>query len=255
MNAPQPENPVSLHCPNCGAQAHPEDANCSYCRAPLATVACPKCFGKLFVGMSHCPWCGTASQRKPVLKQKPLSCPRCQKPLQGANVGSSLMYECLNCGGLWVEVEVFERVCRTQEEQEAVLNSDSFGSFLAPSMEQKTAKLYIPCPVCGNIMNRMNFANCSGVIVDWCKTHGTWFDNNELRQIVGFIQKGGLKKSREREKEDLRAQQQRLRMQQRELMMQEARMGSSSLPKEDWREDSESLLDFLGSFWASRNNH
>lgn len=200
MDAPRSENTASLHCPDCGAQAHPEDTICSYCRAPLATVACPKCFGKLFMGMSHCPWCGTASKREPHLLQKPLNCPRCQKPLQGANVGSSLLYECLNCGGLWVEVEVFERVCQAQEEQEAVLRSENIGFFSATSSEQKSAKLYIPCPVCGNIMNRMNFAGCSGIIVDWCKSHGTWFDSKELQQIVHFIQKGGLKKSRERER-------------------------------------------------------
>src|SRR5512136_339442 len=110
MDILQPEKNASLHCPDCGAQAQPENTSCSYCKAPLATVACPKCFGKLFVGMSHCPWCGTASKREPLPKQKSLSCPRCQKPLRGANVGSSLLYECLDCGGLWVEVEVFEKV-------------------------------------------------------------------------------------------------------------------------------------------------
>ncbi len=254
MDAFRTENTASLHCPDCGAQAHPEDTCCSYCKAPLATVACPKCFGKLFVGMSHCPWCGAASKREAIPKQTPLSCPRCRKPLAGTKVGSSLLYECLNCGGLWVEAEVFEKVCQAQEEQEAVLSCENIGSFTAPSAEQKSAKLYIPCPVCGNIMNRMNFAGCSGVIIDWCKSHGSWFDNKELQQIVRFVQKGGLKKTREREKEDLRAQQQSLRLQQRELMMQEARLGSSSLPREDWRENSGSLLEFLGGLWASLKN-
>lgn len=59
-------------------------------------------------------------------------------------------------------------------------------------------------------MNRRQFADCSGVIVDWCKTHGTWFDRNELRQIVQFIQSGGLERSRERERFKLKEEKQHL---------------------------------------------
>ena len=41
-------------------------------------------------------------------------------------------------------------------------------------------------------MNRVNFARCSGVIVDVCRGHGTWFDRDELSGIVQFIRGGGL---------------------------------------------------------------
>ena len=37
-------------------------------------------------------------------------------------------------------------------------------------------------------MNRVQFANCSHVIVDVCKPHGTWFDRDELRRIVELAQ-------------------------------------------------------------------
>jgi Zn-finger nucleic acid-binding protein len=49
-------------------------------------------------------------------------------------------------------------------------------------------------------MNRMNFAHCSGVVVDVCRGHGTWFDRDELRQIVEFIRAGGLELARQKEK-------------------------------------------------------
>ena len=51
---------------------------------------------------------------------------------------------------------------------------------------------YLPCPVCGKLMNRINFANFSSVIVDVCREHGTWFDRDELRRIVEFIRAGGI---------------------------------------------------------------
>jgi Zn-finger nucleic acid-binding protein len=59
-------------------------------------------------------------------------------------------------------------------------------------------------------MNRMNFARCSGVIVDICKQHGTWFDRDELSRIVEFISGGGLEAARVREKEDIKEERRRL---------------------------------------------
>jgi Zn-finger nucleic acid-binding protein len=41
------------------------------------------------------------------------------------------------------------------------------------------------------------------VVVDVCKGHGTWFDRDELRQIVEFVRGGGLEASRARERADI----------------------------------------------------
>lgn len=60
---------------------------------------------------------------------------------------------------------------------------------------------YVMCPLCHSSMNRVNFGRVSGVIVDVCKTHGTWFDAGELTRIVAFAASGGLEKSRAREAE------------------------------------------------------
>jgi hypothetical protein len=48
-------------------------------------------------------------------------------------------------------------------------------------------------------MNRVNFAHASGVIVDVCTNHGTWFDADELRRVLDFISAGGLESARQRE--------------------------------------------------------
>ena len=63
-------------------------------------------------------------------------------------------------------------------------------------------------------MNRINFARCSGVIVDICKGHGTWFDRDELSRIVQFIRAGGLEASRAKEKAELEEERRRLRQEQ-----------------------------------------
>jgi Zn-finger nucleic acid-binding protein len=63
-------------------------------------------------------------------------------------------------------------------------------------------------------MNRINFARCSGVIVDVCKGHGTWFDRDELSHIVEFIRQGGLEASRNKEKAAIEEERRRLRQEQ-----------------------------------------
>jgi Zn-finger nucleic acid-binding protein len=65
-------------------------------------------------------------------------------------------------------------------------------------------------------MNRVNFARCSGVVVDVCKPHGTWFDADELQRILAFVAGGGIDRARAREKEELEAERRKLREAQRE---------------------------------------
>jgi Zn-finger nucleic acid-binding protein len=60
-------------------------------------------------------------------------------------------------------------------------------------------------------MNRINFARCSGVIVDVCKGHGTWFDKQELTRIVEFIREGGLEASRQKERAQIEEERRQLR--------------------------------------------
>lgn len=64
-------------------------------------------------------------------------------------------------------------------------------------------------------MNRKNFGSVSGVVIDWCKGHGFWFDAEELERILAFVKAGGLDRSRSREiaraEERLRQAEQRAR--------------------------------------------
>ena len=125
------------------------------------------------------------------------------------------MRECERCGGLWVEVAAFEEVCANREQQSAVLG----GALPAPARQltarRESEKIhYAPCPQCGQLMNRINFARCSGVIVDVCKGHGTWFDRDELSGIIEFIRGGGLDVARRKEKRDIEFERQELRREQ-----------------------------------------
>jgi Zn-finger nucleic acid-binding protein/predicted RNA-binding Zn-ribbon protein involved in translation (DUF1610 family) len=196
----------ALHCPNCGAAVEPDAERCPYCRARLATVSCPSCFALGFDGAAYCHKCGAARTRRPE-DDAGLPCPACRRGLQRVDVGATPLLECSGCDGVWVDADVFERLCAGKEAQTAVLER------LAPreSRPQAAPVKYRPCVRCGKMMNRVNFGRLSGAVIDVCRGHGTFLDAGELHQIVAFITSGGLERARTRVREELRDQERRLR--------------------------------------------
>ncbi len=89
-------------------------------------------------------------------------------------------------------------------------------------------------------MNQKNFSGCSGVVLDWCHDHGSWFDRSELHQIVAFIRDGGLRKAREREQLRLKEQEENLRIQEFRMAALERKLDTREPAHKD-----DPLLQFL----------
>lgn len=197
----------TLHCPACGASASSEATRCDFCGAALATVACPFCFGMMFAGAKFCSHCGAKGDRSEVAGGEARRCPRCQVDMKAVTIGTTSLLECSHCEGLWVDLESLRQICTEREKQAAVL-----GMPAPPDQPLELEKQirYLPCPVCHELMNRVNFARCSHVIVDVCKAHGTWFDKDELRRTVEFIRAGGLEKARALELQEIKDEQWKL---------------------------------------------
>jgi Zn-finger nucleic acid-binding protein len=118
-----------------------------------------------------------------------------------AVIGKVTLTECAKCEGLWTDAATLQQICNDQEKQSAILGVATPLPVTAAQALEKV--VYLACPVCAKLMNRVNFAKCSGVIVDVCRTHGTWFDKEELRRLVEFIRGGGVLRAREKEVEEL----------------------------------------------------
>ena len=197
----------SLHCPNCGAAVRGDGGRCPYCHARLATVSCPACFALMFAGARYCHACGALRTRTEAEERAPVACPGCRREMRRLTVGAAAMLECEGCDGIWIDADVFERICADREAQTAVLHRFAAA---APSQAMPIRVEYRPCPRCFNMMNRVNFSRISGAVVDVCKGHGTFLDAGELHQIVTFIAQGGLERARARQIEDLREQERSL---------------------------------------------
>lgn len=217
----------ALNCPSCGAGVASDHSFCDYCKVRLKTTGCPKCLGLMFEGSRFCGHCGAiAAPLTASLDEGVGDCPRCREQLERLDIGEVSIHGCKKCDGLWVAVDMFENVCASREQQAAVLG---FLGTRTVRGRPLTKINYVPCPDCGQLMNRNNFARASGVIVDICKHHGVWFDADELPSILDFIQKGGMERARQREREELRDEREKLLDDQRRGAARDARLRAGNI--------------------------
>lgn len=191
----------TFNCSVCGAPAHAGDFSCRYCGAGIATIRCDRCFQMNMAHAHHCSGCGAELGLivESALQDRP--CSDCRAPLTVIREPAGSLLSCRKCGGQFVEHALLRHLLEKQEQ---------IGQAFADAPYQRPAKAslervqYRPCPVCEQRMNRKNFGGASGVIVDVCARHGTWFDAGELPQVLTFVKSGGLVRERAREQERLR---------------------------------------------------
>lgn len=198
----------SLRCPGCGAPAPANSARCDYCGAALATVTCPSCFAPMFAGSRFCARCGAEATREVVDGAASLKCPRCSELLQALRLGATSVQECAACGGLWMDPATLQKLSDAREEHAGVVSA--LAARVPVNAVASDTVRYIPCPRCAKLMNRVNFARSSGVVMDVCKNDGVWLDRGELQRVVSFVESGGLAAAREHQREQLVDERRRL---------------------------------------------
>lgn len=184
-------------CRACGCGVARTARHCPECGAAVATVRCAACFHMNVPEDALCTGCGQPLGLEPEGEPCSLSCSRCRRPFSKFMGTGGALYDCDACGGQFVE----HGLLRDLLEQR-----DVYGN--AAPRRPKRFKIspepiaYVACPMCGVRMNRKNFGLSSGVIVDACGVHGTWFDSGELPHVLAFVESGGLAEARRAERAD-----------------------------------------------------
>jgi Zn-finger nucleic acid-binding protein len=180
-------------CPVCGAFARDGERTCRHCSSLLATLRCGQCFELNFPDDLHCRGCGQELGLLPHAEGSEQACPDCKLPLQAFKAGTGELYACERCGGQLVT----DGLLRSLVEQRETLGSAlPAGADTLRGNPLKDPVRYRPCPSCGLLMNRKNFGGTSGIVVDVCAPHGTFFDAGELPRVLEFVRRGGLAKAR-----------------------------------------------------------
>jgi Zn-finger nucleic acid-binding protein len=180
-------------------------------------------------------------------RQRPLSshaCPACgdSHPLTSRSIGAASLpvLECPRCAGFWVGTEAFEvLLSRARDAASAAeLMGAGAGERAEVPKQPPDGRAYRPCPLCRKLMHRWNFGRRSGVIIDNCRTHGFWFDAEELNTILHWVRAG-----KEAQTKKLQEEQEQFAARQRQMQRQ---MAPTTTEWEGQTSGGGALVDVVG---------
>ncbi|MBJ6725530.1 zf-TFIIB domain-containing protein [Geomesophilobacter sediminis] len=186
-------------------------ANCTNCSAPLPanSITCEYCGSRNDIDLKGVHYYTTHAA------QSDRICPRCAVPLQTIDLqlqGTFLIERCGECLGLFFDPNELETVLDQSVTSAFTVNTAELDRINASGPVSHGAA-YVKCPICGTLMNRVNFGARSGVVVNSCRDHGLWLDGGDLRRLMEWSKAGGMVLERqrqdERKKEALRDEEKR----------------------------------------------
>jgi Zn-finger nucleic acid-binding protein len=194
-------------CGSCGAQIGADSLTCAYCRSEVVrdrsrlSLICPECYGRSSEAARFCTACGIPFRPERVsVEGVELPCPDCGCLMPVRDIGGVGINECTQCNGVWAPADSFDHliVKACESARKAGVGAARMPAPRVSGGNPAHVRVqYRKCPTCEAFMQRANFRKRSGVIVDRCHPHGTWFDSDELEQIAGFILAGGIESSEE----------------------------------------------------------
>ncbi len=182
---------------------------------------CPCCSAPLQDGGPRCAYCGSFvdidlggwAKAEVGGPRADLHCPDGHGPLEAIQLSHPSpisLDRCPTCLGLFLEHGSLQQLLREAVGPVWEVDTPLINSLVETPRGQPRALRYRACPACGDMMNRSLFGKRSGVIVDRCRSHGTWLDPGELRQLLAWTQAGGALRH------DELSEQERLRQELRE---------------------------------------
>ncbi|HEY5975781.1 MAG TPA: zf-TFIIB domain-containing protein [Geobacteraceae bacterium] len=175
-------------------------ANCANCSAPLPSnsITCDYCGTRNDVDLKGVHYYTTHEI------ESPRTCPRCNVKLRTIDLqkeGRFLIERCDQCLGLFFDPGELESLLQATVTNVFAINRSQLDNINRTKRASDYGVTYIKCPVCEQLMNRVNFGAKSGVIVDRCKEHGAWLDGGELRHLFEWMKAGGKILEQERQEQ------------------------------------------------------
>jgi Zn-finger nucleic acid-binding protein len=94
---------------------------------------------------------------------------------------------------MWLDDGELEALPAELSDHELALEAArALSDLRGPRPPRERTALYLPCPVCGASMNRHNYHDVSGVILNQCAGHGTWLDFANAEALLRLLADGRL---------------------------------------------------------------
>jgi len=181
-------------------------ARCSSCNAPLndGSLLCSYCGNRNDIDLKGIHYYTTHENDTPRI------CPRCDIKLKTIDLnlkGTFLIDRCDQCLGLFFDPGELEALLEATVSNVFLIDRAGLDGINSSRQQVQYAITYVKCPVCAQLMHRVNFGAKSGVIVDRCKDHGVWLDGGELRHLFEWMKLGGKLLDLERQEQQKREEQ------------------------------------------------
>ena len=165
-------------------------ARCKSCSAPLLShsIKCGYCGVRNDIDLKGIHEYTTARP------ESERSCPRCDKVLETIDLnieGHFYIERCNACMGMFFDPGELQFLLDKTVTNVYSIDYQRLVNINKELHRRESVVQYIKCPVCRELMNRINFGARSGVIVDRCKAHGIWLDGGELKHLMQWRKAGG----------------------------------------------------------------
>ncbi len=163
---------------------------CSSCSAPLPkkSIICEYCGTRNDIDL---PEVETKQTITAIVSDR--FCPDCNIALHSIDVGKNARFiieKCPECLGLFFDNYELERLIEETVKHSYWIDYQKVHSLLQHP-RHKDKIIYRRCPVCHQIMQRKNYMDHSGVIMDVCHQDGVWLDAGEFKQMQEWMTLGG----------------------------------------------------------------
>jgi len=121
-----------------------------------------------------------------------MDCPRCRLLLATNEYEGEEVHFCGTCWGYWLTRTQLDQIVtavkyrfgkQEKETIESTLGSDGDAN------RQGSEREAVPCPVCGNEMQKKKYSIDCPVQIDECEQHGIWLDTGEIKDLQVYIER------------------------------------------------------------------
>ena len=163
---------------------------------------CKSCSAPLPANINRCVYCNVRNdidlhgRHSYTIKTKHFNriCPNCDKVLQTIDLNAKIPIQierCKTCFGLFFDPGEVEELLESSVSNVFDPNFKLIQNINKDRYPNNKKIKYVKCPVCRVLMNRVNYAYRSGVVIDQCIKHGVWVNSGGIAHLLEWKKAGG----------------------------------------------------------------